>query len=73
MTQIALITGGSRGLGRSAALYLAKDGVGVVVTYLTKANAAQAVVDEIAAGGGKAAALQLDTGDVAPSRISWSG
>lgn len=64
MTQIALITGGSRGLGRSAALHLAKDGVGVVVTYLTKANEAQAVVGEIAAGGGKAAALQLDTGDL---------
>lgn len=63
MTQIALITGGSRGLGRSAALHLAKEGVGVVITYLSRAEDAETVVDEIAELGSKAVALQLDTGE----------
>jgi len=64
MTQsIALITGGSRGLGRNAALHLARQGVGVVITYLSRSDEAAAVVTEIEALGGKAAALQLDAGD----------
>lgn len=60
---IALITGGSRGLGRNAALHLARQGVGVIITYLSRADEAYAVVAEIEALGGKAAALQLDAGD----------
>lgn len=64
MTQIALITGGSRGLGRSAALQLAKDGVGVVLTYLSRAEDAEAVVNEVRELGGTAVAVQLDTGDI---------
>lgn len=64
MTQkIALITGGSRGLGRSMALHLAANGVGVVLTYLNRSDAADAIVAEITAAGGKAVALQLDTSD----------
>ena len=63
-TQIALITGGSRGLGRNAALHLARQGTGVIITYLSRADEAAAVVSEIEALGGKAAALQLDAGDV---------
>lgn len=63
MTQkIALITGGSRGLGRNTALHLADKGVGIVLTYLTNADAAAQVVAEIDAKGGKAVALQIDTG-----------
>ncbi|WP_417408481.1 SDR family NAD(P)-dependent oxidoreductase [Hoeflea sp.] len=62
---IALITGGSRGLGRNAALHLARGGAGVIITYLSRAEDAAAVVNEIEALGGKAAALQLDTGDTA--------
>lgn len=62
---IALITGGSRGLGRNAALHLARGGAGVIITYLSRAEEAAAVVKEIEALGGKAAALQLDTGDIA--------
>ncbi|MCY0096178.1 SDR family NAD(P)-dependent oxidoreductase [Hoeflea ulvae] len=62
---IALITGGSRGLGRNAALHLARKGVGIVLTYLSRADEAAAVVAEIEALGGKAAALQLDAGDTA--------
>ncbi len=61
---LVLITGGSRGLGRSAALTLADHGHDVILTYLRNADEAKAVVAEIAAKGRKAAALQLDTGDV---------
>lgn len=64
MTQrIALITGGSRGLGRSMALHLAQAGVDVIITYQNNAAAAQDVVSRIAALGRRAGALQLDTGD----------
>ena len=59
--KIALITGGSRGLGRNTAENLARKGVDVVITYHSQADAAQAVVAEIEAEGGKAVALQLDT------------
>lgn len=61
---IALITGGSRGLGRSAALHLAHQGAGIILTYQTNAAAAGEVVEAITSGGGKAAALQLDTADI---------
>ncbi len=64
MTKIALITGGSRGLGKNAALKLAGEGVGVVITYLSNADAAAAVVKTIQDQGGKAVALQLDAGNV---------
>ncbi|PIQ28485.1 short-chain dehydrogenase [bacterium (Candidatus Blackallbacteria) CG17_big_fil_post_rev_8_21_14_2_50_48_46] len=58
--KIAVITGGSRGLGKSAALALAKKGVGVVLTYQSQSQAAEAVVSEIEALGGQAVALRLD-------------
>ena len=64
MSKIALITGASRGLGKNAALKLAAQGVGVVITYLTNAQAAAAVVREIQDNGGKAVALQLDAGNI---------
>ncbi|MEM8488426.1 MAG: SDR family oxidoreductase [Bacteroidota bacterium] len=63
-TKIALITGGSRGLGKSMALHVAAKGAGVVITYLNNAADAQAVVAEIERAGGKAAALQLNTGNI---------
>jgi NAD(P)-dependent dehydrogenase (short-subunit alcohol dehydrogenase family) len=65
MTKISLITGASRGLGRNMALSIACRGGDVVITYLGNAEAAEAVVGEIRAMGRKAAAIQLDTGDVA--------
>jgi NAD(P)-dependent dehydrogenase (short-subunit alcohol dehydrogenase family) len=64
MTQkIALITGGSRGLGRNAALAMAARGIDVILTYQSKQAAAQEVVAEITGQGRKAIALQLDVAD----------
>jgi NAD(P)-dependent dehydrogenase (short-subunit alcohol dehydrogenase family) len=63
--KIAVITGASRGLGRSAALQCAARGMGVIVTYNSHPDGAQAVVAEIEAAGGKAAALALDVGQTA--------
>ncbi len=63
--KIALITGGSRGLGRSMAEHLAARGVDVLFTYHSNAAEAQKVVAELTAKGRKAVALQLDTGKVA--------
>lgn len=62
---IALITGGSRGIGKSAALHLAQQGVDIVFTYQQQKDAAQALVKEIQQLGRKAVALQLDVGNVA--------
>ena len=61
--KIAIITGGSRGLGKSAALKLAQQGVDVILTYHSKEAEAHAVVAEIETLGRKAVALQLDAGD----------
>jgi NAD(P)-dependent dehydrogenase (short-subunit alcohol dehydrogenase family) len=61
--KIALITGSSRGLGKSTALNLAKKGVDVIVTYHRNGSEAANVVAEIAALGATAVALQLDTAD----------
>ncbi|HZG05683.1 MAG TPA: SDR family oxidoreductase [Streptomyces sp.] len=62
--KIAIVTGASRGLGRSTALTLARDGVDLIITYRANAAEAAEVVDAAAAAGRKAVALQLDTGDV---------
>ncbi|MDH0863584.1 SDR family oxidoreductase [Mitsuaria sp. GD03876] len=61
--KIALITGGSRGLGRNAAVHLARRGIDSIVTYRSRQDEAQSVIDEIQRLGGRAAALQLDVGD----------
>lgn len=63
--KIALVTGGSRGLGRNAALALAKDHTDVIITYQRQHGDAEAVAHEIEALGQKAAILQLDTADLA--------
>jgi NAD(P)-dependent dehydrogenase (short-subunit alcohol dehydrogenase family) len=62
--RIALVTGASRGLGRSNALSLAAQGVDLIITYLSSADEAAAVVREIAAMGRRAVALRLDVGAV---------
>ena len=63
--RIALVTGASRGLGRSIALHLARGGTHVIGTYLSRRADADAVVAEIAAAGGTAVMLPLDVGDSA--------
>jgi NAD(P)-dependent dehydrogenase (short-subunit alcohol dehydrogenase family) len=60
---LAVITGGSRGLGKSMALHLADHGVGSVITYRSAAREAEEVVAAIRAKGQKAAALKLDVAD----------
>lgn len=59
--RIALITGGSRGLGRAGALALAAAGTDVIITYRSGKEEAHEVVAEVAALGRKAVALELDT------------
>lgn len=65
MTQrIALVTGGSRGLGKNAALKLAAKGTDILLTYHSNRRAALEVVAEIEKKGVKAAALALNVGDI---------
>ena len=63
-TKIALVTGGSRGLGKDMALRLAEKGIDVILTYNTKKEEALNVVQQIEQAGQKAAALQLNVGDI---------
>lgn len=63
MSKIAVVTGGSRGLGKNTVLALARQGVDVILTYHSKQAEAEAVVAEIQALGARAAALQLDVGN----------
>jgi NAD(P)-dependent dehydrogenase (short-subunit alcohol dehydrogenase family) len=61
--KIVIITGGSRGIGASAARLCAQRGMGVILTYNSNPALAETVVDGIEADGGKAVALKLDVAD----------
>lgn len=63
--RIAIITGGSRGLGRNMAEHLARRGVGIILTYRSGKDEAAQVAAGIEAAGGRAVALALDVGDTA--------
>jgi len=61
--KIVLVTGGSRGLGKNAAIHLAKKGLNVILTYQSKKEDADKTVEELKAIGVNAAALQLNVAD----------
>ena len=61
--KVAVVTGGSRGIGRAIVELLAADGVDVVFFYRGNAEAAREVVDAVAQAGGKAEAIQADVAD----------
>lgn len=65
MRTVSLVTGGSRGLGRNTAISIARHGGDVIFTFRSRADEAKAVISEIEALGGRAVAIQLDTGDAA--------
>ena len=62
--RIAIITGGSRGLGRNTAVNLARRGVDILFTYRANQKEAESLIREVEALGRKAAAFRLDTGNV---------
>lgn len=61
--KVALVTGGSRGIGRAASLALAKRGAHVVINYVSNEAAAREVADIIQGAGGKAEIVQFDVGN----------
>ncbi|RZL37422.1 MAG: SDR family oxidoreductase [Pedobacter sp.] len=65
LNKIALVTGGSRGLGKDTALQLAEKGFDVIITYQTKYSDAESVVNQIISSGKKSAAIQLDLSSTA--------
>src|SRR5437588_11545135 len=68
--KVALVTGGSRGIGAAIAKRLAGDGASVAVTYSKGADAASSLVKEIERRGGKAIAIQADAADADAVRVA---
>src|ERR1700686_3731775 len=68
--KVALLPGGSRGVGSAIAKLLAADGASVAVTYSKGAEAASSLVKDIESGGGKAIAIQADAADADAVRIA---
>ncbi|PZR24769.1 MAG: hypothetical protein DI535_21080 [Citrobacter freundii] len=62
--KIVLVTGGSRGIGKSIALNAAKRGLGIILTYNSQPGQGKAVADEINQNGGRAVALQMNSADI---------
>lgn len=77
--KVALVTGGSRGIGAAIARRLALDGAAVAFTYVTAADKARAVAKQIDADGGRVLVIRADSANPAPSsrrssrpRRSWA-
>src|ERR1700751_5761487 len=68
--KIALVTGGSRGIGAAIAKRVAADGAKVAITYAKGAEAAASVVKEIERDGGKAIAIQADATDAKAVKVA---
>ena len=66
--RVAIVTGGSRGIGRAVSLELGRRGAAVVVNYNKSPEGAEQVVNEIQAAGGKAAAFQADVSNTAAAQ-----
>jgi NAD(P)-dependent dehydrogenase (short-subunit alcohol dehydrogenase family) len=69
--QVALVTGGARGIGAATARLLTKHGAAVCVNYAQNAEAAESLVAEIIAAGGRAVAARADVADVAAVNSSF--
>lgn len=70
--KVAMVFGGSRGIGAAAARQLAADGFAVALTYVSRPDSAQALVAEIESGGGRAIAIQADSADAGAIRDAVS-
>lgn len=68
--KVALVFGGSRGIGAAAVRRLARDGFAVGFTYLSRPDSAQEVVDAVVADGGQAYAVQADSADTTAIRTA---
>lgn len=71
--EIALVTGGSRGIGKAIATALAKEGAEVIINFNSNVEKAQAVVDEIVKAGGKASLSQFDVANVEATQKAVEG
>lgn len=71
--EIALVTGGSRGIGRAIAIALAHEGAEVVINFNSNAEKAKEVVAEIAKAGGKASLCQFDVANVDATQAAMDG
>ncbi|MFK8401448.1 SDR family oxidoreductase [Pseudomonas sp. BGr12] len=70
--KVAMVFGGSRGIGAAAARQLAADGFSVALTYVSRPDSAQALVAELESGGGRAIAIQADSADAGAIRNAVS-